>query len=147
MEGMKIGALAREAGTNVPTVRYYESIGLLPRAKRQAGKQRTFDPADVKRLRLIRQCRAFGFPIEQVRTLVDLAEDSSRSCAEVRDIAGIQLAVIRSRLAELLELERTIAEFAESCQSTCAGGPGPECVPLARLGRSIPEESASASHG
>jgi DNA-binding transcriptional MerR regulator len=147
VDTMKIGALARETGTNVPTIRYYESIGLLPRAKRQAGKQRTFDPADVKRLRLIRQCRAFGFPIDQVRTLVDLAQDTTRSCAEVRDIAEIHLAAIRSRLAELLELERTIAEFAESCHSTCAGGPGPECVPLARLTRPTAEGSEGGPNG
>ena len=60
---LKIGALARVAQTSVPTVRYYEQIGLLPPAARQGGSQRVYAEADVRRLTFIRRCREFGFPI------------------------------------------------------------------------------------
>lgn len=134
MPTLKIGTLAKETGTSTPTIRYYESIGLLPAATRQEGGQRTYDAEDVRRLTFIRRCRDFGFSIDQVRLLAELAEDRGRSCWEVRDIANAHLQAIRTKLAELQALERTISSFAESCTSACAGGPGPECIPLVNLG-------------
>lgn len=142
MEALKIGTLAKETGTNSPTIRYYESIGLLPAAARQEGGQRTYDAADVRRLTFIRRCRDFGFSIDQVRLLVGLSEDPSRSCLEVQEIANAHLAAIREKLTELQALERTIAGFAESCTTSCVGGPGPECVPLVNLGESRPSKRA-----
>lgn len=127
---LKIGALAELAGTNAPTIRYYETIGLLPEAGRERGGQRRYDAHDVKRLASIRRCRELGFSIEEVRTLVSLMQDRSRSCTEARDLARGHLATVRTKLAELKALERTIAEFVDSCDSTCAGGPGPDCVVL-----------------
>ena len=134
MTTLKIGTLAKETGTSTPTIRYFESIGLLPAATRQKGGQRKYDAEDVRRLTFIRRCRDFDFSIEQMRLLAGLAEDRGRSCLEVRDIANAHLQAIRTKLAELQVLERTIASFAQSCTSSCAGGPGPECVPLVNLG-------------
>ncbi len=67
MGGLKIGDLAARTGTTAPTIRYYEEIGLLPRADRQDSGQRRYGHEDIKRLTLIRRCRDFGLPIEQVR--------------------------------------------------------------------------------
>ena len=127
---LKIGALAERTGTNSPTIRYYETIGLLPPAGRREGGQRRYDEEDVKRLTFIRRCREFGFPIEQVRDLVSLMGDRDRSCTEARDIAQAHLATVRAKLAELKALELSIAGFVESCDASCAGGPGPDCVIL-----------------
>ena len=125
---LKIGALAQLTATNTPTIRYYEAIGLLPPAGRREGGQRRYAEDDVKRLTLIRRCRAFGFPIAQVRDLVLLMQDRDRSCAEARDIARNHLAEVRAKLVELKALELSIAGFVESCEASCAGGPGPDCV-------------------
>lgn len=84
---MKIGSLAERTGTNAPTIRYYEEIGLLPRPSRRDGGQRSYGEEDVRRLTFIRRCREFGFPIEQVRTLAALFQDQGRSCMEARDLA------------------------------------------------------------
>jgi DNA-binding transcriptional MerR regulator len=134
-ETLKIGALATATGTTTPTIRFYEEIGLLPAATRQTGGQRRYGIEDVKRLTFIRRCRDFGFPVEQVRELVNLIQDSSRSCTEVRDIAHAHLDAVRRKLAELRALERDIARFVERCDSECVGGPGPSCVPLTELTR------------
>ncbi|WP_251031424.1 MerR family transcriptional regulator [Paraburkholderia strydomiana] len=72
---LTIGALASETNTNVPTIRYYEEIGLLPHAQRAANGHRYYQDSDLKRLTFIKRCRDFGFPIEQVRELVRLFED------------------------------------------------------------------------
>jgi len=129
---LKIGTLARRTGTTVPTVRYYEEIGLLPRPARRAG-QRSYGEDDVKRLTFIRQCRDFGFSIEQVRALALLMRDPDRSCMEARDLAQRHLARVKARLVELRALERAITEFVRTCDSACAGGPGPDCVVLQEL--------------
>jgi DNA-binding transcriptional MerR regulator len=145
---LKIGALAERTGTTPPTIRYYEAVGLLPRAGRQGGGQRRYGDADVRRLLFIRRCRDFGFSVEQVRTLVDLVENPERDCREVLDLAAAHLAAVRAKLAELRALERDIAAFAVRCATTCAGGPGPACVPLAQLAAAgAPPPRGSAAGG
>jgi MerR family transcriptional regulator, copper efflux regulator len=135
MAKLKIGGLADRSGTNAPTIRYYEEIGLLRPADRQSGGQRTYGDADVKRLTFIRRCRDFGFSIEQVRSLVALVEDRDRSCMDARDLAQAHLTAVRARLTELKALERSIAGFVANCDASCAGGPGPDCVILEDLSR------------
>ncbi len=130
---LRIGGLAKRTGTNAPTIRYYEEIGLLPPADRRDGGQRCFDDEDVKRLTFIRRCRDFGLPIEQVRTLVSLMHDRSRSCNEARDLAQVHLETVRAKLVELKALERSIAGFVQTCDVSCAGGPGPDCTILEDL--------------
>jgi len=134
MATLRIGALAERTGTNVPTIRYYEEIGLLPRADRHAGGQRAYGDEDVKRLTFIRR-RAFGFTIEQTRSLAGLVQDRERSCMEARDLAALHLASVRKKLKELRALERSIAGFVVSCEQLCAGGPGPDCAILDDLAK------------
>lgn len=138
MSGLRIGELAERTGTNSPTIRYYEEIGLLPKPDRQEGNQRRYGNDDVRRLTFIRRCRDFGFPLEHVRTLVSLVQDRSRTCLEARDIAQAHLAQVRAKMKELRELERGIAGFVEACNITCAGGPGPDCVILDDLASATP---------
>jgi DNA-binding transcriptional MerR regulator len=133
MPTLRIGGLAERTGTNAPTIRYYEEIGLLPVANRKSGGQRVYDKEDVKRLTLIRRCREFGFSIEQVKSLVALLDDRERSCLELRDMARDHLATVQGKLKELRALERSIARFVETCNSLCLGGPGPDCAVLDEL--------------
>lgn len=137
MTTLKIGALAKATGTTAPTIRYYEDIGLLPPAQRQEGSQRVYSEADIARVTFIRRCREFGFPIEQVRQLVSLAEDSNRSCLVARDLARGQWEDVKQKLLELQELERAMAAFVRSCEQACAGGPGPDCTILLDLGKAV----------
>ena len=130
---LKIGALAERTGTTAPTIRYYETIRLMPHPDRQEGGQRTYSEDAVKRLTFIRRCRDFGFPIDQVRQLADLLQDQSRPCNEVRNLAQVHLTEVRAKLAELQLLERTIAGFVGDCDRTCAGGPSGDCVILEDL--------------
>jgi DNA-binding transcriptional MerR regulator len=141
MPNLKIGALAERTGTNAPTIRYYEEIGLLRAAERQTGGQRVYGDVDVKRLTFIRRCREFGFSIHQVRALVALVQDPQSSCMHARDLAQEHLVAVRAKLAELRALERSISVFVASCDASCAGGPGPECVILEDLSRGQPAPS------
>ncbi|WP_239025120.1 MerR family DNA-binding protein [Rhodoligotrophos defluvii] len=125
--------MARITGTTTPTIRYYEAIGLLPPAHRAFGGQRTYGRDDVRKLAFIRRCREFGFPIAQVRDLVSLMDDQERSCREARTIAEAHLANLRSKLAEIQALERSILELIESSDRLCRYGPGANCGVLQQL--------------
>jgi DNA-binding transcriptional MerR regulator len=135
MRELKIGELAERTGTSVPTIRYYEQIGLLPRALRQAGGQRVYDNDDVERLTFICRCREFDFSIGQVRALVAIVHDPKSSCMDARDMAAEHLAVVRAKMRELKALERSLIAFVRSCDTSCPGGPGPDCVILDDLAK------------
>jgi DNA-binding transcriptional MerR regulator len=146
MGNFKIGALAKQTGTNAPTIRYYEEIGLLRSAGRQAGNQRVYSDADLKSLTFIRRCREFGFSIDQVRSLVALVQDPTSSCTHARDLAQEHLVAVRAKLAELKALERSIAAFVTGCDASCAGGAAPDCVILDDLSKGR-TETPSTSEG
>jgi MerR family copper efflux transcriptional regulator len=130
---MTIGRLAAETRCTVPTIRYYEEIGLLPEADRRTGGHRIYGEGDLRRLTFIRRCRDFGFPIQQIRDLVALAGSPERDCAVARDVAEVHLVEVRRKLKELRALERSLKEFVEECTALCAGGPAGACVILRDL--------------
>jgi DNA-binding transcriptional MerR regulator len=132
---LTIGAVAKRTGSNVPTVRYYEEIGLLPTAQRGPGGQRTYEASDLARLTFIRRCRSFGFSIDRVRALVALTDNPSRDCYAARDLAQEHLDTVRVKLKEMRQLERDLSQFVKSCNSECAGGPAGECVILDDLAK------------
>jgi DNA-binding transcriptional MerR regulator len=125
---LRIGTLAERTGTTVPTIRYYEEIGLL-RAAARSGGQRIYDHEDIRRLSFIRRCRDFEFSIPEVRSLLSLMQNR-KSCTEARNLAEGHLVALRRKLAELKALETTIALLVSECDASCAGGPASDCVIL-----------------
>lgn len=136
---MTIGVLATHASTNVPTIRYYEEIGLLPQAQRSENGRRYYQDGDLKRLSFIRRCRDFGFPIEQVRELVELFEDGDRSCVEVKDLAQMHLDTVRAKLEEVRQLEASLVSFVESCDEICCQGSARDCTIIEDLSAGRPD--------
>jgi DNA-binding transcriptional MerR regulator len=120
--------LAERTATTVPTIRYYEEIGLLRPAPRRGG-QRIYDHEAVRRLAFIRRCRDFDFSIEEIRSLLSLMERGA-SCTEARVLAERRLVELRCRIAELRALEASIASLVTSCAQSCDGGAAPDCVIL-----------------
>jgi DNA-binding transcriptional MerR regulator len=111
---LPIGTLAERTGCNVPTIRYYEEIGLLPRAARTASGRRVYFEGDIKRLLFIRRCRDFGFPIEQVRALFGMMNERSENCLEARDLAQSHLEAVRQKIREMKALELSLSQFVAS---------------------------------
>lgn len=125
---IRIGSLAAQSNCSVPTIRYYEEIGLLPKAARGESGQRAYGASDLHRLVIIRRCRDFGFSIEKIRALLDLITKPERDCISVRDLAAAHLLDVRKKLRELRELERALKAIVDSCNESCLGGPVGECV-------------------
>jgi DNA-binding transcriptional MerR regulator len=119
---LTIGALAQRTGSSVPTVRYYEEIGLVRKAKRGPGGHRLYDESDLKRLTFVRRCRNFALPIEKIRELASLMDHPAQDCSKARDVAELQLTYVRKKLSELRALENGLAHFATACTNAAPEG-------------------------
>ncbi len=126
---MKIGEASDASGCHIETIRYYERMGLLPAPVRTDSGYRHYTGAQVQRLRFIARGRELGFGLDEIRSLLALADDESLPCAEVDRLARQHLDEIRTRVRELhrmiRELERTIAG--------CRGGQRTQCAILDAL--------------
>lgn len=129
MQPLTIGRLAAAAGVNLETVRYYERIKLMPPPARTTSGHRAYEEAHVRKLAFIRRARQLGFSIEQIRTLLALAEPSRASCAEVQKVAQTHLDEVRAKLADLAKLECILAESI----ARCSGEVAPSCPVLDML--------------
>jgi MerR family transcriptional regulator, mercuric resistance operon regulatory protein len=128
-ECFPIGTLSERSGVNIETIRYYERSGLLPKPERSAGGYRLYRSIDSDRLCFIRRARDLGFSLDEVRRLLDLADQKSRSCRRVHDIATGHLAEVRAKIADLRRMERVLGTMVKSC----AQGTMPACPLLETL--------------
>lgn len=112
---LAIGALAQAAGVKVPTIRYYESIGLLPKPVRTDSNRRVYGDDAIRRLRFIRHARELGFVIEDIQQLLALSDDPKRSCKEVDAIAKRHLSDIDSRIERLSALKAEVSRMIKQC--------------------------------
>lgn len=118
-----IGVAATRSGVKVPTIRYYEQIGLLPKPRRTKSNRRHYDAADLRRLVFIRHARELGFEIEAIRALLTLQDNPDQSCMAADAIARARLGEVERRLEILIrlkaELERMIAECSRGRVAEC----------------------------
>jgi DNA-binding transcriptional MerR regulator len=115
MEVVPIGTAARQSGVKVPTIRYYEGIGLLPLPARTGANRRLYGPADMRRLAFIRHARELGFEVEAIRTLLALQDNPSQSCDAADAIARARLVEVRQRIDSLTALRSELERMIEEC--------------------------------
>ena len=120
MRGLTSGQLAKAAGVNLETVRYYENIKLMPPPPRTEGGHRAYDAAHVRRLTFIRRSRELGFSIDEIRALLALSAPEHGSCAEVKEIAAKHLAEVQAKVADLAKLEAILAQTISRCTGEAA---------------------------
>ncbi len=114
---MKIGELAKAAGTTVETVRYYEKEGLLPAPERGDNNYRSYGPQHAERLRLIRNCRALDMTQEEIRAILHLADSHAADCGPINDIFDAHIVHVDERIAELTQLKAQLGELRQRCLS------------------------------
>jgi MerR family transcriptional regulator, copper efflux regulator len=123
-----ISETARLSGCSTATIRFYESIGLIPPAARTSGGQRTFGWPDASRLQFIRRARDFGLSIEQLRELLRLPPTDSAGCSTARQIIQQRLDEIREKQTELIRLENSLVRMARRCDQTCGPSAAQPCT-------------------
>lgn len=120
---MNIGTVAEKSGVPPKTIRYYESIGLIPSADRDPNGYRTYDDVDMHTLNFIKRARSLGFSVDEVRDLLDLWHDRRRSSAAVKALTTEHLNALDRKIAELRSLRRSLANLVERCR----GDDRPDC--------------------
>ncbi len=112
---LTIGQLSKETHCKVPTIRYYEQIGLMPAPSRTAGNQRRYGSEHVARLGFIQHCRELGFHQKAIRDLLALTKHPNQSCEAVTEIARTHLDEVNQRIARLASLKRELERMIEVC--------------------------------
>ena len=120
---MNIGTAANESGVSAKTIRYYESIGLIPPAIRAENGYRNYTEFDVETLRFIQHSRRLGFSVKDVGNLLELWGDKERSSANVKALALKHISEVERRIKELETIRRTLIDLTDRCH----GDDRPEC--------------------
>lgn len=126
---MNIGEAAKASGVNSKLIRHYESIGVVPKAARSESGYRRYADADVHILIFVKSARRLGFSMKEIKKLVGLWRNKSRSSADVRTLALVHIRELESRMAELDSMVKTLKHLA----SKCRGNERPECPILDEL--------------
>lgn len=100
-DGMRIGELAARFGLNPKTIRYYEEIGLLPRADRSESGYRRYDTRDVERLGFIRRAKTLGLALDEIGNILTVENGGEPPCDQVLDLIEMKIEAINQRMAEL----------------------------------------------
>ena len=130
MDGLTIGQVAKSAGVNVETVRYYERRGLLPEPARRPSGYRQYAPEAVRRIQFIRHAQQLGFSLHEVSELLLLRVEPDTSCGEVKQRAEAKIADIERRIDDLRHVQQALATLAVTCSGE---GPISECPILDTL--------------
>ena len=120
---MNIGRLSGLTGVTAKTIRYYESIGLIPEPPRKPSGYRDYGDSDVEVLRFVNKARLLGFPLKDVTQLLNLWQDRGRSSAEVKALTESHIIDIEQRIEELQSVRRTLLDLSQRCH----GDTRPEC--------------------
>ncbi|GLQ12421.1 MerR family transcriptional regulator [Devosia yakushimensis] len=110
-----IGELSRRTGVKIPTIRFYEQIGLLPAPPRTGGNQRRYGKAEADRLAFIRHSRELGFEVDDIRGLLTMSASPQSSCHEVDSIAINHLKEVDRRIASLTALRAELSRMIDEC--------------------------------
>lgn len=120
---LTIGKVAARTNCNVETIRYYEREGLIPSPERSEGGHRLYTKEHVERLAFVRRSRELGFSMAEIRELLSLVDGEQVSCELVKRIADEHLHDVRSKIADLRNMERTLRDLSRQC----SGEDIPEC--------------------
>lgn len=125
-DGISISELSNLTSVNSETIRYYEKIMMLPAPRRTEGGHRVYGEKERRILTFIRRGRELGFTLDEIRALLDLGGPEKASCGEVREIASHHLTRIRSKIADLIKLEKLLSKTI----AQCSGKKVPDCPVL-----------------
>jgi MerR family mercuric resistance operon transcriptional regulator len=118
MHTYRIGELARHTGCRVETIRFYESVGLMPLPGRASSGHRLYVDADRRRLTFIRRARELGFSMADVRALLDLSDNGERSSVDGCRLARAHLDRVRAKINALRAMEEVLQRLSDDCTET-----------------------------
>lgn len=121
---MKIGELARQAGCQTVTIRYYEREGLLGRPERTEGNYRVYSAEDLDRLRFIRHCRLHGMTLDEIRDLLAFRDHPRQDCAWINALVERHIREVDEQIASLQHLKGHLERLLHQCSGAQGGSCG-----------------------
>ena len=129
---MTIGRLAKHAGVNVETIRYYEREGLIGKPERRPSGYRQYQPDIVRRIRFIQRAKELGFSLREISGLLSLRVARGSTCTDVRARALSKMKDIDAKIEVLQGMRGALVRLSEACVGR---GPVSECPILDALDR------------
>ncbi|WP_227508278.1 Hg(II)-responsive transcriptional regulator [Marinobacter sp. P4B1] len=115
---LTIGQLAKAAGVNVETIRYYQRIKLVAEPVKPAQGYRHYASSTVERIRFIKRAQELGFSLDEITDLLSLDD---RDCNEARTIAEHKQHVIQQRIDDLSAMQRGLSKLIKACKKNVSG--------------------------
>ena len=129
----RIGEIAARAEVSVDTLRYYERLKLLPRARRSSGGFRLFDESAIDRVLFIKQAQELGFTLDEIKGL--LATGGAEECRKVHDLLSEKLQELDSRLESMKKFRRVLTHHLSECERELREHGQDACCPVVALGK------------
>ena len=126
---LNIGEAAKASGVNAKLIRHYESIGVVPKVNRTDSGYRLYSKNDIHLLTFVRRARNLGFSMKEIKRLISLWRNRSRTSAEVKAMAKSHISALDQKIKELEEMRDTLLHLAKNCH----GDNRPECPILENL--------------
>jgi MerR family transcriptional regulator, copper efflux regulator len=101
MGELLIGELAERAGVSTPTIRYYESVGLLESPARTASGYRRYSAGAVDTVRFIKKAQSLGFSLDEIGEILTLSRSGQVPCSHVVSLGRQHLAAVDERIRQL----------------------------------------------
>lgn len=114
---MKIGALAKQTGVSVQTIRFYEQEGLVSVSQRTEGNYRLYDTDSLRQLGFIKQCRNLGLTLGEIRELISFQATPEKACEEINRIVDTHVQEVDARIAELTALREKLVGLRTQCNN------------------------------
>ena len=122
MNGLTISELAKNAGVNIETIRYYERLGLISEPPRTESGYRIFPPEVIQRIRFIKRSQDLGFSLSEINKLLTLTESEGFSCWEVRQFASQKLEEIELKIRDLQNIKSVLQDLSSKCSEGSING-------------------------
>ncbi len=124
MGNLTIGQVAKKAGVNVETIRYYERLGYIPKPPRPRSGYRQYSEETVNRIQFIKRAQKLGFTLKEISELLSLKVDSGNTCADVKRRAEAKITDIEEKIHNLQGIKKALAKLVAMCSGK---GPTGEC--------------------
>lgn len=126
MKGLTISEIAKGAGVNIETVRYYERVGLIEQPPRTKSGYRVFSPDVIQRIGFIKRSQELGFTLSEIAILLTMTEsENNYGCREVREFTSTKIHEIESKIRDLQDIKGILQNLSSKCSN--GGGPIDDC--------------------
>jgi MerR family copper efflux transcriptional regulator len=133
---VRIGELARRAGTTTKTLRFYEQAGLLPEPERTPSGYRDYDDGVLDRLAFVKAAQAADLSLAEIREVIAVRDDTGPPCAHVAALLEAHAAELEARIAELTALRDDVRRLRQRARhldpAACSAGPVCHVIPTGR---------------